>query len=400
MTNSSTNSEPKKPDALTSRIELVIDAKTGEVRQAGTSAAGAVITETKRCAESSLYFFGKVIMGYDLLSPTLHLPLCNTLQSSPPYRKLILLPRGHLKTTILKAMCLHALIQPDGRNVYFPAGLGALPHTTGTSTRILLASKTASLASDTLGEITMAYETNPLLKALWPHACWSDPRKESSAWNRERITLPRKDIFKEASIETVGVGGQITGYHFNLHIFDDLVDINDANSPTTMATAIDWWKASRALMDDPDKTLEYTVGTRWAVNDLYDYIQTNDPSVEPIVRRVIEDEAPIFPERFTHDTVRRLERELGSMFPLLYMNNACDPSLVDFDMSRVRRFFISDGRVCFDEDAADLVAAEREVIATQIREGRAEPAARLDAAGWDQMAARQDYIRMRRARVD
>lgn len=406
MTSSSPNFALRPtPETLTDRVEIVVDARTGEVRQAGTSAAGAVIEATRAKAEENLYFFGKVIMGYDLLSPTLHLPTCDMLTRSPPYRKLILIPRGHLKTTILKAMVLHALIQPADRNIYFPRGIGALTHSLGTSTRILLASKTAQLACDTLSEITLAYESNQLLKAFWPHAVWDYPSRQSSAWNRERITLPRNDIFKEASVETVGVGGQITGYHFNMHVFDDLVDINDANSPTTMQTAIEWWKASRALMDDPDKTLEYTVGTRWAVNDLYDYIIKNDPSVECVIRRVIEDGQPIFPERYSLDTISRLETEMQSMFPLLYMNNATDPSLVDFNMDAVRRFYITDGKICYDEIPEDALSAERQGVATEIAAMRAgRPAERstplhLDKAGWDHLRARNDYLKLRRTRV-
>lgn len=342
-------------------------------------------------------------MGYDLLSPTFHMPECNTLQASPPYRRLILWPRGHLKTTILKSIALHILIQPDGANNYFPLGIGALSHSEGTSTRILMASKSAQLAQDTLGEIITVCEGNNLLKAFWPMAFWENPRQQARPWNAEHIVLPRKNHFKEASIETVGVGGQITGYHFNVHIFDDLIDINDANSPTTMQTAIDWWKASRALMDDPDTTLEYTVGTRWAVADLYDYIIKNDPSVEVSIRQVVEDGEPIFPERFTLKTIERLRTEFQERFPLLFMNNAVDPSLTDFDMHQVRKFIITDGQVSFDEDEHDLVATERTKLAAEIVNNRLtrhvdrQP---LNAKGWDQLAERQNYIKLRHPRVE
>lgn len=398
---------PKAPETLTSHVELVIDAATGEVRQAGTSAAGQVIEQTRREAERSLYFFGKVIMGYDLLSPTFHLPECNRLQAVPPRRKLVLWPRGHLKTTILKAMALHMLIQPDGTNAYFPTGIGACGHSQGSSTRILFASKTAGLAQDTIGEIALACEQNKLLRALWPHAMWDNPRKEAPVWNRERLVLPRRDPFKEASIETVGVGGQITGYHFNVHIFDDLIDIESANSPTIMQTALDWWKTSRALMDDYDKSLEFTVGTRWAVGDLYEYIQRNDPSVDCSLRRIVEDGEPIFPERISLATVAQLQRENPERFPLLYMNNATDPTLTDFVMSSVRRFFISKGQVCFDEGPPDMVLAERARVATEIATRRSELPERfkvgrrpLDQRGWDVLVARNEYLKLRHPRVE
>ncbi len=316
----------------------------------------------------------------------------------------MLWPRGHLKTTILKSIAMHMLIQPADANCYFPHGIGALPHSLGTSTRILLASKSAQLAQDTLGEIISVCEGNNLLRAFWPHAFWENPRQQARPWNAEHIVFPRKDNFKEASIETVGVGGQITGYHFNVHIFDDLIDINDSNSPTTMQTAIAWWRASRALMDDPDKSLEYTVGTRWAVADLYDYIMKNDPSVEVSIRRVIEDGEPIFPERFSLKTVERLRTEFQEQFPLLFMNSAADPSLTDFDMSQVRKFFITAGQVAFDEDEHDLVAVERARLAVEIATKRGEPVVplrqALNAKGWDMLAARQDYIKIRHPRVE
>lgn len=378
------------------------------MRQTGADAEGAFVNELRTRCERSQYLFGKIIMGYDLLTPTLHLPLCNAMQAPPPWRRLLLLPRGHLKTTILKTQALHAVIQPgtprtDGtfENVYFPQGIGALTHARGTSTRILFASRGADLARSTLSEIMVAAEENQLLKALWPSAMWDDPRKQARWWNQERIVFPRQDHYKEATIETIGVGGQITGYHFNMHIFDDLVDINDANSPTTMQTAIEWWRASRALMDDPDRTLEYTVGTRWAVADLYEYIIRNDPTVEPIVRRVVEGGEPIFPERFSIDTVNRLQRELGSMFPLLYMNSATDPTLTDFNMDKVRRFWMSDGKVCYDENEHDALAIERRQLAAQLREGL-EAAAAARAEGreptgktgrYDVFRARTEYLR-------
>lgn len=357
---------PKRPSTskITGSVELVIG-KNGEVRQAGTDRAGQFVVDVRRKAEQSLYFFGKVIMGYDLLTPSLHLPECNRLQTTPPYRKLTLFPRGHFKTTILKSLAVHLCIQPgtplgDGTfdNVYFPRGIIGTSEPVGTDTRILLASKTSGLAQSTLAEIMMNIEGNELLPAFWPHCFWEDTKK-ARWWNQERLVLPRKATHKEATIETVGVGGQITGYHFNVHIFDDLIDIESANSPTIMFKTLEWWKASRALMHDRDRSLEFIVGTRWAVADLYDWIIKNDPSVEPHVRAIIEDGEPILPEMFTLDMIAQMQREDPALFPLLYMNSATDRSLTDFDMERVRDFFISDGKLCFDESVDDLAHAAR-----------------------------------------
>jgi hypothetical protein len=85
------------------------------------------------------------------------------------------------------------------------------------------------------------------------------------------------------------------------------------------------------------------------------------------------------------------------------MNNATDPTLTDFDMSHVRRFFISDGKVCFDEDAHDLVASEREKTAVEIATKRATRPLRnqpMNRDGWDMLRAREDYLKLRATKVE
>ena len=402
--------QPSNPaDPIVGHVELVVG-KNGQIRQAGSDRAGQFITDVKYNAERSLYFFAKTIMGYDLLSPTLHLPECNRLQATPPYRKLTLLPRGHLKTTILKALAVHVCIQPGtvlggGRfeNVYFPNGIVGMTQPLGTDTRVLLASKTSGLAMSTLAEIMMNIEANELLPAFWPHCFWRDT-KDARWWNQERIVLPRKATHKEATIETIGVGGQITGYHFNVQIFDDLIDIGTANSPVEMFKTLEWWKASRALMHDQSRSLEFIVGTRWAVNDLYDWIIKNDHSVDPTVRAIIEDGEPIFPEMFNHEIIDQMRREYGALFPLLYMNSAADRSLTDFDMDKVRDFFISDGKLLFDETGDDIALEERRALAKELRAGTAPSHSASNAGAgrtkhdWDTLVERNNYLHYARTR--
>jgi hypothetical protein len=396
-----------KLPTLTRNVELVVNPKTGELRQAGADGPGKFVVEFKALAERDLFTFAKGVLGYDLLNTSLHKPFCRWLQQVPPHgsrRKLALLPRGHLKTTITKALNLHILMQPDGNNIYFPDGLGNYKHSQGTSTRILLASKTSKLAQSTLSEIMQILETNPLLRSLWPHCVWDDARREARHWNAERIVLPRKINDKEATIETVGVGGGITGYHFNVHDFDDLIDIEDANSPTTMETAINWFRASRALMDNPNKSLEFLTGTRWAVHDLYEHIERNDPSVEIITRRVVEHGKPIFPEVFDLPTIERLQHEFTVMFPLLYMNSAADPELTDFDMDLVRSFRIEQGDIVFDETEQDAMLAEHFSEAGKRSAEAATKQARIVKPGregnaYDVIAARTEHMEARRARA-
>lgn len=333
--------------------EVVIDKKTGLARQAGaTMADGAWVTGVRLRAERSLYVFAKGIMGRTYLTKTLHLPMCAWLQTRPPFRKLALWPREHAKTSIVgHCLPIHILLQPRSHNLYFPGEDGC-------DQRIVLAGETETRATDALRVIQSAYESNQLLRAFWPHLMWDNPRQQSKKWNEKEMIVRRPTDYPDPSIRGIGVGGAITGAHPSVLLKDDLISVEAANSPTVMQGAIEWHVTSRALINR-DGTLEFIIGTRWAVADLYDYIITNDPTVEVTIRSVVEGGVCIYPEVFNMEKVAQLQREFGILFPLLYMNSAADPELVDFDMAQIREFTLSNGYVEMTEDDRDVVIAER-----------------------------------------
>lgn len=373
------------PEEKLPAVEIVVDAKTGRPRQAGadggTSLEGRYVNEFRSHAERSLFAFARGVLGLSRLNDTLHWDVCRLLTHIPPYRKLVLLPRDHLKTSIVsRAMPIHILIQPREHNIYrlgcqikdCPDGAHCtkLNHCfDGGSTRILLSNETATNAEHFLRWTEARFETNRLLRALWPHRCWESAQRQSPKWSAQEMTIPREDDYPEASIETIGVGGAITSRHYDILIKDDLISIEAANSPLVMQDAIQWHIASRALMDDPDKSLEFIVGTRWAAMDLYSFILNGgalgaseyepDHSVEVYHRAAIEDGEPIFPQMFSLETLLRLQKENGpALFSLLYMNNAANPELTDFDMGEVRHFEVQGSEIMFDEDARDASIAE------------------------------------------
>lgn len=333
--------------------ELVVDPSTGRVRQAGADQAdGQWVVAVRVAAERSLYTFAKAILGRSYLTAALHRPVCDWFQRTPPRRKLLLMPREHAKTTIAShALPLHLLIQPADANGYI-AGL------LGLDTRILLCGETERRATDNLRTVAAALETNARLRAFWPACVWDAPRRQAPKWNDRELIVPRTTEYPDPTIRAVGVDAAVTGAHPLVLIKDDLISIDAANSPVVMQTAIQWHVASRALIND-DRALEFIIGTRWAVSDLYAHIIETDPSVETQVHAVIEDGRPIYPEMFTLEKIARLQREFGVLFPLLYMNAATDPELTDFDASLVRAFAIEGDRVRFASDPRDLLLHDR-----------------------------------------
>lgn len=337
--------------------EITVD-KTGVPRQSGsTHPEGEFIKQFRALAEQNLFVFGKGVMGRSYLTDHLHLPIAQFLQKTPPFRKLLLMPRDHAKTSLV-SHCLppHILIQPAATNIYFPG-------MEGSECRILLGGSSAGRAEKNLGVVAKAFTTNTVMRALWPHRCYESARHANSTapkWNAQEIVIPREEDWPDSSVFAVGVGVEIAGARPNVQIKDDLIGREAANSEAMMRDAIDWHVASRALMDEYEKdsgieSIEFIIGTRWAVFDLYAFILEGDQetppdySVEAITRRIIEpviDQhgndtgrlAPIWPERFDLERVEQLRREFGSMYYLLYMNEASDPNLVDFDTSLIREF--------------------------------------------------------------
>lgn len=340
--------------------EFVVSAK-GDVRQAGSDPVSEPqpwLRDFVLAAEQNLYIFAKSVLGLSLLTKTLHLELCRWLQQCPPYRKLYMLPRDCLKTSIARALAIHLLIQPKLRNIY-------LKGKHGPDTRILYAGEIIDNAMAQMGWIMEQYTNNKRFRAFWPHLMWDNPLKDSKQWSNKGMIVRRGPRFggdmdyPEPSIRPIGVGGAIAGYHGDVQIKDDLVTLNAANSPAIMETAKEWHRASRPLFDDPDTGLEFILGTHWAIGDLYDDIK-KDPSVECVVRAAIEDGLPIFPERLPLEVLNQLQKELGTLFPLLYMNSAADSSLTDFDSSQLRYYHMRGTDLILTPDSRDMVLAERQ----------------------------------------
>lgn len=330
------------------KVELMVDAKTGRVRQAGTvDPEGAMVWEAKRKCEQDLFSFSYLVMDRTYLTESLHKPTTQWLTTFPAYRKMLLLPRRHAKTSIVgHSLPLHLLIQPPEGNMYFPGR-------DGRDTRIMLAGEVEDRASDNLRVIRNALESNMFFRAWWPEIVWENPRRDADKWNETALVVRRPTDFPDPSIRAIGVGGAITGARHDVHIKDDLVTESASNSPSIMQTAIRWHKNSRALLDDQDRSLEFTIGTKWAVDDLYTEVQ-KDPTVECLVRSIVEDGKPIYPEVFTLELVERLKEAHGSMFWLIYMNSVDNPELVDFSPLDFRYYHSLDGFVVPQPDRRDM----------------------------------------------
>ena len=399
------------PEAVPPPEEFVVQ-RNGQVRQAGASLADDhYVSEFRLRAEGSLYIFSKSVLNRRYFTPRVHLSICNWLQERmpDPDRKMMRMFREAGKTSMVShATPLHVHIQSKERNVWFPGEEGC-------EQRILLVKETIEEAMREVRVVKETAESNELLRALWPHRFWEEPRKQSDRWSPAAIIHPRKGTWPDESLRAVGVGGAIAGKHPSMVIKDDIISFDAANSETEMETAIAWHLASRALINRKG-CLEIIIGTPWAIHDVYSYIEHTDNRDKPdkfgkygtvsvYDQPLVVDGECVYPE-FTEDVdgvpitygfsqqkMEHIQREDMQKWLLQYQITVVDKDLVDFSRDNLRYYTIVDGKLRFDEDARDAMLTSMEAI-----QRPAPKAASIVHKIWDNMdlqERRKEFLRSR-----
>lgn len=223
-----------------------------------SSGAKAAHESLRSLAKTNLYFLCKGVLGFKDMSADFHGYRCAQIDNLHlPYgRQMDLWPRGHLKTHIITM------------------GKSIQEYLNNNDVRILLASASKDGAQKNLRKIKQIFETNTLLHWLFPECI---PNTKSDRWTETEATLPRKANHAEPTFKVIGVGGHITGWHFDVIRKDDLIDEKTERSPEVMEKIIDWHLVMKNLLEGPAAGIDHVIGTRWAMFDLYQYIIKNEP---------------------------------------------------------------------------------------------------------------------------
>lgn len=192
------------------------------------------------------------------MTPDFHGHRCAQIDSvrMPYARQMDLWPRGHLKTHIITM------------------GKSIQEYLCDNNVRILLASASKDGAQKNLRKIKQIFESNTLLHWLFPECI---PQTKTDRWAETEATLPRKANHAEPTFKVIGVGGHITGWHFDIIRKDDLIDEKTERSPEVMEKIIDWHLVMKNLLEGPAAGIDHIIGTRWAMFDLYQYVIKNEP---------------------------------------------------------------------------------------------------------------------------
>jgi hypothetical protein len=206
------------------------------------------------------YYLATIVMGYTKLIPDTHGPLCTFIDECTVNRRLIQMPRSHFKTICVTVVKRTQEVLNDP------------------SRRILIVGDTGPNAWKHLGKIKNQFETNRLLRWLYPERVWEDTAK-APKWSQESLYLPQDiqgtpALHGEPTFDAIGAGGAVVSRHYDTINADDLIGEDEFFSETEMSKKIDWFSNLEALFVPPlEDSLMDIPSTYWRTDDVYAYAE-------------------------------------------------------------------------------------------------------------------------------
>lgn len=342
-------------------------------------------------AFGSLYWFSKVILGHNRLSPSLHGYMCSELERDS-LRMAMEIPRDHFKSTIasVSAPMWWALPFNDSDEElmrtlgYGDAWIRWMRRAHYSSTRTMIASEVLANARKIGSKIAGHYESNSLFRFIFSEIL----PKKTDKWNQDSMTQCRLDgeYHGEGTYDLIGVKGALQSRHYDRQVIDDPVGEKAINSDLVMETTIGWIQKLPGAFDsdpnDPTRMADQLfIGNRWSNRDVGTWLRKNVTGM----RFVTHDAeggccdlhpagTPIFPEEFTMEKLAEIRSIFGSYYyAAQYRNNPVDPEAVRFKSSWLRHFtlnpFAGDANISIaNSQQINRSPLPQEVIARQERE--------------------------------
>ena len=276
----------------------------------------------KRVVLNDFYEFSKEVLGWKDLHEPLHKPICDVMQNPKYRKKLLLIPRGHLKSTVVTV------------------GYSLWKIARNPKIRILIANATYEMAVTFLSQIKSHLEKNEKFIELFGNMV-----SKADKWSENQITVKRPEDYymKEPTITAFGIGGNLVSQHYDLIIGDDLVNRDNIHTPDRIEGVKIFYKDLQDLVDNPMTSEIVLIGTRWHEGDLYGTIlDTDNPERHEYKvyqrtaiegeyailkdkasgRYIIDGGETIFPGKFTRSGLESLINSKGlSEFSAQYLND-------------------------------------------------------------------------------
>jgi hypothetical protein len=211
-------------------------------------------------------------------------------------RALVLMPRGHAKTTQL----IHRVARLIGVN-QGKIRVGIL----------------TSVLSDALARsrAIKAIIESPYFAEIFE---WARGGVVGPKWTDEVWTIKGASMGKDATCFADGLGSIKPGARLDILIGDDMVGMKEN------ATAVQRQKASDTYWQVVDPMLvpgakRWYIGTRWHEDDFYAGLK--DRGTPVMLKRAIEGDQPLWPEMYTAADMEKKKEELGTPIFMLQFQN-------------------------------------------------------------------------------
>lgn len=282
-----------------------------------------------------LYIFNKYVLNVEKGKQPLakfHRELCSFVTDDKHKKKLMLLPRGHLKSTLVTI------------------GYGTQQIVANPNTRILILSATWQMSVDFLTEIKRHLQGNERLIELY-----GDLTQENTEWSQDRITLKRTDTnIKGPTVWATGIDSNLVGSHPDIIILDDVVNRDNTMTREQIEKVILRYRDLLDLLEPGGQFL--VIGTRWVMEDLYGWIMDPDNNVinsyNVMKKRAYEGnlttgevDSYLWGEKFNVKLLKALLREKGMYeFSAQYLNDPTPAEDATFKRTDFRYYDYEDNR--------------------------------------------------------
>ena len=223
------------------------------------------IEQSRHLARTDLFFLLGYICGRDDVwnHPKANwlITRCRDVETDPN-GTLDLWAREHYKSTIITfALTMQDILSSHGDDPD--------PKWGGREVTIGIFSHTRPISKGFLRQIKQEFESNELLKSLFPDILYSEPKREAPKWSEDDgLVVKRKSNPKESTVEAHGlVDGQPTSKHFFIRCYDDIVTLESVRSTSMIVKTTDSLEMSYNL--GVEGGFERFTGTRYRYNDTY-----------------------------------------------------------------------------------------------------------------------------------
>jgi predicted phage terminase large subunit-like protein len=264
--------------------------------------------------KEDLFIFNKYVLGMEKGKTSVplmpfHKKLCHFVTDNKNRKKLILMPRGHLKSTMITV------------------GYSVQSIVNNPNIRILLQSATWEMAVDFLTEIKRHLRENEDLIKLY-----GDLTIGATEWSSDRIAITRTDQnIKGPTVKAAGIETNLVGSHPDLIIIDDPHNRDNSQTAEQIESVINRFRDCIDLLEPGGQLI--VIGTRWNVVDLYGWIQDKDNHVyqdfDVMVEKSFEGDietgegfVSLWPDKFPLKELQsRLRADGWYQFSSQYQNN-------------------------------------------------------------------------------